>query len=272
MPSPADMSEPLDGPPASARRRGQSRVWWFTEGALLAVILISVTFARREDEMVIAVARADTRPIAAAAGAPPSAEDHAVEIMHSVHDVLWSRLQGLDGTGVGRGWWFRSTYSHLMAPTGHCGSFTHVLARALQLEGFEVRIGQMLVGDVWGGHIIVLVMLDGRLVPLDPYFDLAFRGPDGHLLSLSEVQRDWPQVRAQCPPNYDPDYDYRDIRYTNWRGVPMDLLGSFFGEVSVRTKFLNLYWASTALAGVALGVVVAVHGMRERRGYKAART
>lgn len=256
-----------DGPPAR-RRRLMSAVLWFAEGALVAVIAISVTFARREDDMVNAVRTANTRAVSVLSEDAPFPEDRAVEIMHSVHDVLWGRLQTLASTKVGSGWWFRSTYSHLMAPTGHCGSFTHVLARALQLDGFDVRIGQMLVDGVWGGHIIVLVQLGGKLVPLDAYYDIAFRGADGRLLSFREVQQDWDHVRKQCPPNYNPAYRYEDIRYTNWRGLPVDLLGSFFGEMSLRAHLLNLYWVTATGLGVVLGVLVLAHviwAVKDRR-------
>ncbi|MFM8699184.1 MAG: ECF-type sigma factor, partial [Phycisphaerales bacterium] len=68
----------------------------------------------------------------------------------------------------------------------------------------------------------------------------------------------------QCPPNYDPAYRYEAVRYTNWRGVPVDILGAFFGKVSLRTRYLNLYWFVVWIAAGVLAVSVPLHVLHRR--------
>ncbi len=231
--------------------------FWFLEGMLVSLLAITILFARREDIVVDALL--PPRLADESTSGARVAEARAVAIMHGVHSLLWPRLVQLESTKVGTDFWFRSTYSHLMAPTGHCGSFSQVLARALQRDGFDVKIGQMLVKGVWAAHVVVLASVGDRWVALDPYFDVAFHAPDGTLLAVEDIRRDWEHLRTQCPPNYDPSYRYEDVRFTNWRGIPVDLLGAFFGGVSLRTHFLNLYWVIAAVAAGALLAVCAIH-------------
>ena len=236
--------------------------FWLVEGALVTLLIVAIVFARREDVTVDAIL-APSAKVEASLGAE-GREDRAVQAMHAVHELLWPRLKSLEASGVGSDFWFRSTYSHLMAPTGHCGSFSHVLARLLQRNGFDVKMGQMLVDGVWGAHIIVVVQIDDRLIALDPYFDVAFRRKDGRLASLDEIGSGWAEFRTQCPTDYNFAYRYESVRFTNWRGVPMDLLGAFFGRVSLRTYLLNLYWVVAGVALVGLAVSIPLHVLRTR--------
>lgn len=236
--------------------------FWLVEGALATLLVVSVVFARREDVTVDAILV--PFPKDAIGPGAVAQEERAVQAMHAVHELLWPRLKSLEASGVGSDFWFRSTYSHLMAPTGHCGSFAQVLARTLQRDGFEVKVGQMRVGEVWGAHIIVLAKAGDRWIALDPYFDVAFRGSDGHVLGPDEIRSRWDAVRSQCPANYDPSYRYEDIRYTNWRGIPLDILGAFFGQISLRTHLLNLYWFVAFVAAAGLAVSVPLHVLHRR--------
>lgn len=237
-------------------------VFWLVEGALLALLTVSIVFARREDVVVDAILA--PLPARAADADPRAQEERAVQAMHAVHEILWPRLRSLEASNVGNDFWFRSTYSHLMAPTGRCGSFAQVLARALQRDGFEVKIGQMRVGEVWGGHIIVIAKAGDRWIALDPYFDAAFRGSEGRVLGVDEIRADWDALRAQCPPDYNSAYRYEAIRFTNWRGVPVDVLGAFFGQISLRTHLLNLYWLVAWVAGIALAMFIPLHVAHRR--------
>jgi RNA polymerase sigma-70 factor (ECF subfamily) len=236
--------------------------FWLFEGSLATLLVVAILFARREDVTVDAILFSLPRN-SAGSGAVPQ-EERAVQAMHAVHELLWPRLKSLEASGVGNDFWFRSTYSHLMAPTGHCGSFAQVLARTLQRDGFEVKVGQMRVGETWGGHIIVLAKAGDRWIALDPYFDVAFRGPDGRVLGPDEIRSRWDEVRSQCPVNYDPSYRYESIRYTNWRGIPLDVLGAFFGQISLRTHLLNLYWLFAFVAAAGLVVSVPLHVLHRR--------
>jgi hypothetical protein len=239
------------------------------EGALVALLAVSIIFARREDVVVDAILA--PLPARAADADPRAQEERAVQAMHAVHEILWPRLKSLQASGVGNDFWFRSTYSHLMAPTGQCGSFAQVLARTLQRDGFEVKVGQMRVGEVWGGHIVVLAKAGDRWIALDPYFDVAFRGRDGRVLAPDEIRSSWDEVRSQCPANYELTYRYEAMRYTNWRGIPSDIVGALFGQISLRTYLLNLYWFVAAVAAGALAVSVSLHVLYRRLGKGAKR-
>jgi hypothetical protein len=242
--------------------------FWFLQGMLASLLGIAILFARREDIVVDALR--GPGGVADSASEAVAAEERAVELMHVVHRLLWPRLKQLEASGVGTDFWFRSTYSHLMAPTGHCGSFAQVFARVLQRDGYQVRIGQMLVDGVWAGHVIVLARVGDRWLALDPYFDVAFRGNDGRLMQADEIRDRWQAVRSQCPPGYEPSYRYESMRFTNWRGVPIDLLGAVFGGLSLRTHFLNLYWVVAALSGSAMAILWAWWHHAIRRAAKPA--
>ncbi len=258
-------------PPLSTELSSRASRWlpripagafWLIEGALVTLLVVCFLFARREDVTVDAILVPYPRD--AADSGPLAKEARAVQAMHAVHELLWPRLKSLEASGVGSDFWFRSTYSHLMAPTGHCGSFAQVLARTLQRDGYDVKVAQMRVDDVWGGHIYVVADVGDRWIALDPYFDVAFRGPDGRVLGPDQIRADWEGVRSQCPPSYNPSFRYEAVRYTNWRGVPIDILGAFFGGISLRTSYLNLYWFVFWIAAGMLAVSISVHALHRR--------
>lgn len=118
---------------------------------------------------------------------------------------------------------------HLTAPVGACGSFTMVLAKALDRVGIGFRIAQMICnGDKPGCHILLEANTDGRWIVLDPLFEQYFVRPDGKLASFSDVSSDWNYYADQIPSfrrtsqrssemYYDTElYDYKLVRYTNW--------------------------------------------------------
>jgi hypothetical protein len=114
-----------------------------------------------------------------------------------------------------------------------------VLSELLQTMGFETRIAQMKVQDLFGGHILVEVLThEGWVVP-DASFDLYFVSKTGRLASFSEVSDDWLYFRSQAPAGYKMDYCYKDVRYTNWNKIPVvmplarQVLVVFMGEQKV---------------------------------------
>lgn len=232
----------------------------FLEGCLVGLLAWSIAYAFWEDRLVdrmvgVAVEEAE----------PATDEERAISIMNLVHAALKPRLDLLEQTGPVRPLLLNSTDAQLLVPAGHCGSFAHVLARALQRAGFEVRLAQMLSRGIWGDHVVVEAKVDGRWVVLDGYYCLAFRGADGELLGFKEIGRDWEDVRSQCPPGYKDHYRYEDVRYTNWRGLPVGVLGEWIGQFSVRTLFLNRYWTISVGLSVCLLGVFASHGWSIRR-------
>ena len=248
---------PMGPTPSTPARHGRHRWMLFrlvavslVEGMLLLLVVSSISQAVWEDRLVdriVAISEVDA--------ATASDHERALAIMSSVHRVLRPRLETLGSGGAVRPAPMASTDSHIQVPAGYCGSFSHVLARALQRSGIDAKLAQMLVGDVWGGHIVVAALVGGRWVALDPLYDVAFHGADGSLLGFEELQRDWESVKNQCPPDYDHRYRYEGVRFTNWSRVP--LAQTLFGgsEVSLRSHFLNLHWwyAFVGLVGVAVG-------------------
>ena len=82
---------------------------------LTSLRTIAVLISRREDIVVDAL-RGPTS-VQDSVREDAVAEERAAELMHGVHRLPWPRLKELEGSRVGTDFWFRSTYSHLMAPT-----------------------------------------------------------------------------------------------------------------------------------------------------------
>jgi len=140
----------------------------------------------------------------------------------------------------------------LITANGSCGSYSFVLGRLLQVMGYPVRLVQMKVGQRYGGHIVLEARSSHGWVALDALYDLYFIKPDGHLASFDDVARDWHYYSLQTPKDYDPQYRYEGVRYTNWDKIPFILpsLRTFLGllmdrkhldHFSLRTYFLRKY-------------------------------
>ncbi|PWT99986.1 MAG: hypothetical protein C5B52_09445 [Bacteroidetes bacterium] len=135
---------------------------------------------------------------------------------------------------------------------GSCGSYSNVLARILVRDGKEVRFAQMKVNGVYGGHILIEAKGDNGWVVLDPIYDLYFVSPDKHLASFEEVASNWNFYQNQVPADYNLNYNYSGVRYTNWNKIPIALplvkkiISLFVGpknadQISLRSYFLKTY-------------------------------
>lgn len=111
----------------------------------------------------------------------------------------------------------------LMTGKGACGSHAMVLGRVLRELGFKIRISQMKVKDLYGGHIIVEAKTDEGWKVLDALYNLSFTRPDGKMAGFKDVQADWNYYKSQVPSSYNMDYRYEDVRYTNWNKIPVVL-------------------------------------------------
>ncbi len=103
---------------------------------------------------------------------------------------------------------------------GACGGNSLVLAQLLQGMGFDVRVGQMLVNGKYGGHIILEAKSNDHWVVLDPLYNLAFKNTDGSLASFAQVSSNWNFYTNQLPNNYNKQFKYESINYTNWSKIP----------------------------------------------------
>jgi hypothetical protein len=139
-----------------------------------------------------------------------------------------------------------------MTTRGACGSYSQVLARILKTYHFSVRIAQMKAGGFFGAHNIVETKIGDNWVVLDPTYDLYFTRPDARLASFKDVRGNWKFYSKQVPPDYNPMYQYEDVRYTNWSKIPFispaarSLLSLVIGReradtFSMRTLFMNTY-------------------------------
>ncbi|HEY4337165.1 MAG TPA: hypothetical protein VGM89_14745 [Puia sp.] len=147
---------------------------------------------------------------------------------------------------------FRSTAVDLMTASGACGSYSQVLARIIDSYHYPVRIAQMKANGHFGAHNIVEVYTGSRWVVLDPTFNLSFIRPDHRLANFDDVHNNWSFYSKQVPDDYDLNYKYEDVRYTNWTKIPVILpamkktLSLFLGAdrvnyFSLRAHFMNTY-------------------------------
>ena len=174
---------------------------------------------------------------------------------------------------------FHSATSDLMTAYGACGSYSIVLARILKANNCKVRIGQMKVNEKFGGHILVETEINGHWVIVDPTYNLFFKNSNGKLISFNEVSKNWELYKQQVPPTYNPQYNYQDIRYTNWEKVPIvtpflrNVLVLFWGEekvskLSLRSYFLRTYhllFIVHLLLLIVINVTLASRFLRNRK-------
>ena len=117
--------------------------------------------------------------------------------------------------------YMRSTELDLLDATGACGSASLVLARTYMSMGFPTRIGQMFANGVFGGHMLVEVWSNDRWMVMDPLFNQAFYRTDSTLASFNDVQNNFAYYSKQLHPEYPKEYQYQDVRYTNWNKIPV---------------------------------------------------
>jgi hypothetical protein len=177
-----------------------------------------------------------------------------VKVMQACHALLTDRLsvfrnQNMDG--------FKVDYVHpssidLMTGQGACGSYSIVLARTLENYDYPVRIAQMKAHGKFAAHNVVEAKTTNGWAVLDPLFDVYFIKPNSGLASFADVQGNWDYYKKQLPSNYDFNYRYEDVRYSNWGKIPLILpaakkvLDFVLGKekadaISLRVYFLKMY-------------------------------
>ena len=140
----------------------------------------------------------------------------------------------------------------LMTAQGACGSYSKVMVKLAQQLNFDCRIGQMKVNGIYGGHIIPEIKTSRGWIVVDPMYDLRFVNEKGESASFQEVSKNWDYYKQQVPADYNHDYRYEDVRYTNWEKVPIILplikkvIDFTIGEkrannICLRVEFLSIY-------------------------------
>jgi len=158
----------------------------------------------------------------------------------------------------------------LMATDGACGSYSFILSSILNELHIPNRIAQMKVNGKYGGHILVEAKTAKGWAVLDGSYNLVFKKPDGNLASFSDVMGNWDYYKKQVPENYNLNYRYDGVRYTNWDKVPVvlplvkNVLSVFMGKestetLSIRTFFLrkfNVLFNITAIIYLTLVMMI----------------
>jgi hypothetical protein len=178
-------------------------------------------------------------------------EDSVVaQVMHACHDLLVNRgavFEGKQFDGFESDMLEPSSID-LMTARGACGSFSMVLARILQGYKYPVRIAQMKSNGVFAAHNIVEAQTRHGWVVLDPLFNVYFIKPSQKLASFEDVKNHWDYYKTQLPPGYDMNYRYEDVRYSNWKKIPIVLpaikkiLDLTIGKQAADTISLRIYF------------------------------
>ena len=178
------------------------------------------------------------------------------EAMTSINDIMQSRhdLFQDQETHSWKQAVFQSADIDLMYGSGACGGYSKVLARTLQLQGYDVRIGQLkTAGTGYGGHIIIEFYSETlhKWVFLDPLFKLIVRQKNGDWASVKEVAKNYHLYASQIPEEFNEKFKFNDVRYTNWDkwgGIaePHYAIAKLFrGERYADTICLRMYGLST---------------------------
>lgn len=177
--------------------------------------------------------------------------------------------------------YFHPATVDLMTGNGACASYAAVLARILKANGMLVRIGQMKVNGLYGGHMFVETKTESGWVVLDPMFNQSFRKKDGSLAGFKDLQQNWDFYKNQVPLNYKLEYSYRDVRYANWNKIPIitpaikSTLNFFIGKekadlISIRPYLLRIYnklaWLTSFVLIVSLVQTARIYKRRKVYG------
>ncbi len=227
----------------------------FLHGMLLTVIFVLFVMSDSENELYDRLVFKFVEP-------SMSEQETVLALLHGTQTLLAPRHSVFEGRSYAniRDKLLRSADIQLNDAKWSCGSYVHVLGRLLQRAGFKIRIAQMKCGHVWGCHIVLETMVDGRFVNLDAFYGLAFSRPDGKLASFKELNENWKYYKDQAPENYEGAYAYEDVRYTNWRKIPylMPAVNQVLKivvpdrveTISIRSWVLNLYQTYMIVFGV----------------------
>jgi hypothetical protein len=177
-----------------------------------------------------------------------------VKAMHTCNALLSSRAsvfeddESLDGFKVD---YFHPATIDLMTAKGACGSYSLILSRVLQDYHFPVRIAQMKANGIYAAHNVVETEVNNRWVVLDPTYNLYFINPAKQLAAFDEIKTNWAYYARQTPSNYNKDYRYEDVRYTNWGKVPVlsatvkTILGWVLGQKRLNTFCMRIHFLKT---------------------------
>lgn len=229
-------------------------------GILLAAVFFFGTESKYESELFTAI----TRKIKDSLPKNHSKEAFALkanQVAYQLEENRYTFFSEQNIAGIKANFFHPATYD-LMTGNGACASYAAVLARILKANDIRVRIGQMQVNGLYGGHMFIEAELEDGWKVLDPMFALAFKKSNGQLAGFTDLQQNWEFYKPQTPANYKAEYSYRGVRYANWKKIPVVTpmikasLDFFIGKekadkISIRPYLLRNYnklaWLSAFL-------------------------
>jgi hypothetical protein len=189
----------------------------FINGILLSSCFYFKTESKYEDalfEGIVDEIKSQTHP-------DDNLDSFFVSAMRMTRTLEYNRQQIFGGKKISgvKAVFFRPATIDLMTGDGACGSYSTVLARMLKAAGYQVRIAQMTVNGIIGGHMVVEVKKRSDWIVLDPLLQQYFKKPDGSMASFNDVHDNWAYYQKQTDSNYVTAYKYEGVNYTNWNKV-----------------------------------------------------
>lgn len=229
-------------------------------GTLIGTAAVFMAFSQQEDALLTDIVERVTLP--------DWSDEKKVVALTSITNVLIQPRKKFFGEGRPsfRTTWLRSIDMELVEARGSCGSYTHVLARLLDNAGIQHRIFQIYcpTSGIYGCHIALEAKINGAWRSVDPLFNVVLP------VSARQAGQDWEKYRDLFPADYNPEYRYADLRYTNWDKIPvimpsikslLDWIAPEFGStLSVRSYVINVYrnWAVGCLFFAILSLLTAL--------------
>jgi hypothetical protein len=207
-----------------------------------------------------------------------SRQDLAIALVRKVHELVKPRAEiWSEPVGGPYDVLFRSSGDELNVPDRACGSYALVLLKSLKTAGYHVRCAQMTTTTGPAGHILVEAEIEpGQWAVLDSTFELYLKRSDGRLASFADVRAKFDYYRPQLPQDWPGEYQFQDVRYTNWAKVPIlmpairHVLAWFMPEeiktLSIRAIFTNVsYVYAAVVASVYVMLLIARTIVRRSR-------
>lgn len=131
---------------------------------------------------------------------------------------------------------------------GVCGSATNAFINLADSAGLPARRLLLLDSNRRAKHVVAEVRVDGRWIVVDPAFRFIPRGPDGSLLTRTQLSDPeiFSSVTSQIP-DYDPAYNYQITAHVRLARVP------YIGGALRRTlRALSPNWSDSPVISLLL--------------------
>jgi hypothetical protein len=161
-----------------------------------------------------------------------------------------------------------------------CGTATNAFINLADSAGLSARRLLLLDSNRSTKHVVVAVLIDGRWIVVDPVFRYIPRGPDGSLLTRTQLAD--PVIFAEATrnvSNYDPAYNFQITAHVHLARIPyiggalrrmLDTLIPAWSDSSMISLLLERSSLALLVVSIALVVFAAIWRM-SLRWYAAAK-